>query len=259
MSPQWYQLNLTRPDAVACGVKSRPPPYWALLFSFGVFACEPDGFLGADDQGNTASMGGTDSIEHSDHTSGGQSSESRVVSNRGGSLGDNSEGDSKFIQGHECSVTHPGESHEEPIAVCCAMNDVEAAWRDDVIAEINAVRVEAGLEPFERDPHLDQAATAWALHWHLHWDPVEGEGYPVNYTVPSEVAAACGTTASTLVMSNAQAEMRLPNGLIDPSFPAARWETGRSFNILEPEHVRIGIGFYDGLLLGLFDEDPEPE
>ena len=163
-----------------------------------------------------------------------------------------------FTQGHECSVTHPGESHDEPIAVCCEMDAVEEQWRDEVIAEINAARISAGVEPFERDPALDQAAMAWSMHWYLHWDPVEQSGYPVNYTAPSDVAAACGTTASTLLMTNAQGAPRLANGLIDPSFPAEQWAASSRFNLHNPNYVRIGIGFYDGLLLGLFDREPSP-
>lgn len=231
-----------------------------VLAALSVLACEPDAFLGTDKQdpgtsgvgGTQIDAGGGESLE--DHPD----EEPQVIEKAGGAASTELPNDTTFIQGHECSVVHPGESHDEPIAVCCQMSAEEDAWRDEAVVEINAARADLGLEPFERDPALDRAAMAWAMHWHLHWDPIEKAGYPVNYTVPSDVAAECGTTATTLVMTNTQSEPRFANDLIDPSIPAERWQASNNFRFEDPNYVRIGIGFYDGLLLGLFDRVEAP-
>jgi hypothetical protein len=150
-------------------------------------------------------------------------------------------------------LTHPGEAHEEPIAVCCSLSADERAWNAAVLIHINETRSLAGLPELEADPLLDQAAIAWALHWSLHWDPVSESGYPGRTYSPSEVAEACGTSAQLLMATDAQDEPTLNDGLIDPHFPADYWSTDDNLqnHFLNPDFTRIGIGIHQGLLVGI--------
>jgi|GEM_PF-2542142 len=259
VSYAWARMNHGSPyfQTLALGEsRRRSAVVWCLALGVSIAACEPDAFLGSDTQDavSLGAAGGHDSTDTA-ASEAPLDSDSLVIEETGSAGASNPADDTTWIQGHECSVVEPGESHEELTAVCCAMNAVESDWRDEAIAELNVARLDLGLPPFQRDPALDEAAMAWAMHWHLHWDPIAKAGYPTDYTAPTEVSAACGTTAHTLVMTNAQGETRLSNGLIEPSFPAQAWQNSRNFDFEDPRYLTVGIGFYDGLLLGLFDRD----
>src|SRR5690606_15444346 len=134
------------------------------------------------------------------------------------------------------------------------------AFRDEAFIYINETRVAHGVVPFESDAALDQTAIAWAMHWSLHWSPTEKDGYPGRDFRPRDVAAACGTTASLIMATDAQDEPRLDHGLIDPSFPARYWESDDNLSapFLNPNYRRLGVGIYDGLLVGVLGSTSSP-
>lgn len=136
------------------------------------------------------------------------------------------------------------------------MNEEETVWREEVFVHINQMRQDAGLAAFERDAALDQAALAWAMHWELHWDPVENTGYPGNSYSPSEVANLCGSSAQLLMATDAQDEPTDADGLIEPAFPAQYWSTDDNLQdaFWDPQYVRLGVGVYQGLLVGILGE-----
>lgn len=163
--------------------------------------------------------------------------------------------DPGLIQGHVCEVTHPGEVHPEPIAVCCELNEAEQLWAEDVLIELNSFRETEGLALLEMDDGLNSAAVAWAMHWSLHWDPVSEEGRPGTGYSPSRVAEACGTSATLNMYTNALDEPRDEAGLISSEFPVEYWKNDENLStrILNPDYRRIGVGNYAGFLVALMD------
>lgn len=228
---------------------------WNCIVAFAALsACEPNVLLGIDEQpeGPGAGTGGASF----GGGSGAEPAEPRLIAGASGA-GAPGTGDGLVItQGHSCSLVHPGEAHPEPVAVCCFMNDEESQWREQAFVHINQTRQQADLAPFERDAALDQAAMAWAMHWSLHWSPTEKTGYPGRSYSPSEVASSCGTTAELLMATDAQEEPVDANGLVDSAFPADYWSTDDNLKerFMDGRYVRLGVGLYDGLLVGILGD-----
>lgn len=161
-----------------------------------------------------------------------------------------------LIQGHVCEVTHPGEVHAEPIAVCCDLEEAEQEWAQQVLLELNQLREAEGLSLLVQDPALSSASLAWAMHWSLHWDPVSEAGLPGRgYTSP-RVADRCGSEANVIMYTRALDEPRDAEGLIPSSFPVAYWKADEnlSLRILDPDYQRFGVGTYAGFLVALMDK-----
>jgi hypothetical protein len=226
----------------------------AIFVLAAALSCEPVAPLGAHDPGveipeaATGGMGG--------HMAG----DPRIIESGGdGGQGVIAPGPDT-IQGHVCSVAYPGEAHLEPAAVCCELTPAEQGFRDEAFVFINEARMAHDLPPFETDEALDQTAIAWAMHWSLHWSPTAKDGYPGRDFRPRDVAAACGTTAALIMATDAQDEPRLASGLIDPRFPAQYWENDDNLSapFLNPDYIRLGIGIYDGLLVGVLGRGEAP-
>lgn len=179
--------------------------------------------------GPTGSVGGAGGAPAESGGTGGGSTSS------GGAGG--SEAPVEIVAGHECTVTDPNGTGNEPggiIPVCCAPTTSEQTAIERVFVLLNQHRQAHGLAPVTYDTDLEAPIQAHCLHMSLHSFYAHDAPEP-SVSSPWPRSWQCGSSASAELIAA---------GNPTPESVMAAWinSPGHNGHMLNPEFTRVGIG-----------------